>query len=174
MQKEDNAPGGSDKTFAAVCGLYCEACSLFIATTEDPARLAAMARRFEVSEEAVKCYGCRSSKRGPYCQTCKMFSCAAGRGIDFCVECAEYPCDDLKQFQSERPHRIDLWDSLEQIRAVSYERWLTDIREDYTCPQCRTVNSAYDAKCRKCGSEPSCNYVARHKQAIEPYLKSRS
>jgi predicted RNA-binding Zn-ribbon protein involved in translation (DUF1610 family) len=173
MQKEDNHSGEFDKTLAAVCGLYCEACSLFIATKEDPARLKAMAKRFQVSEEAVKCYGCRSAKRGPYCQTCKMFSCTTERGIDFCFECGEYPCNDLKQFQSEMPHRIELWNDLEQIKAMGYKNWLKNTREKYTCPRCGTINSAYDAKCRKCGEEPSCDYVAKHKQEIEIFLKTR-
>ena len=39
MQKEENHSGELDKKLAAVCGLYCEACSWFIATTEDPERL---------------------------------------------------------------------------------------------------------------------------------------
>ena len=42
MQKEKNFKK-PDKTLAAVCGLYCEACSLYIATKEDPARLTALA-----------------------------------------------------------------------------------------------------------------------------------
>lgn len=173
MQKEDHYTGEIDKTLAAVCGLYCPACSLFIATMEDPARLKAMAERFQLSEEDVKCYGCRSAKRGPYCQKCKMFSCAAERGIDFCGLCEEYPCADLKQFQAEMPHRIELWDDQKQIRAIGYEQWLKNIRGNYTCPQCGSINSAYDSKCRKCGKEPSCNYVAKHKQAIELYLKNK-
>jgi hypothetical protein len=28
-------------------------------------------------------------------------------------------------------------------------------------------------KCRKCGEEPSCNYVAKHQRVIEEYLKNR-
>ena len=123
MQKNENHPGGSDKKLAAVCGLYCEACTLFIATKEDPERLKGLAARFQLSEEAIKCYGCRSDKRGPYCEKCKMFTCAVERGIDFCVECAEYPCSHLKQFQSERAHRIELWDGLDRIKTVGYKEW---------------------------------------------------
>lgn len=172
MQKNEDNSENSDKTLAAVCGLFCEACTLYIATTEDPARLNALAERFQLSEEVMKCYGCRSEKRGPYCQTCKMSACAAERGIDFCGECGEYPCNDLKQFQSERPHRNELWDDLERIRTVGYKQWLCEIRANYTCPQCQCINSAYDLKCRKCGQEPSCNYVSKHRQAIEQALKS--
>jgi len=159
-----------DKNLAAVCGLYCEACTLFIAAKEDPERLKRLAAQFQISEEATKCYGCRSDKRLPYCQKCKMFACAAEKGIDFCSECTDYPCNDLKLFQSERPHRIELWDNLERIKAIGYQQWLKEIRKHYTCPQCSTINSAYDLKCRKCGEEPSCDYVEKHKQEIEQVL----
>jgi hypothetical protein len=172
MQKDEHLHEDCDKALAGVCGLYCGACTLFIATKEDPARLEGLARRFQLSVEAVKCYGCRSAKRGPYCEKCKMSSCAAERGIAFCVECGEYPCAELRQFQSERPHRIELWDDLEQIRTVGYEHWLRSIRRHYSCPRCRSINSAYDLRCRTCGEEPSCSYVAKHKQAIEQTLKS--
>ena len=172
MKDNENHSGELDERLAAVCGLYCGACTLFIATKEDPARLKGLAARFQLSEEAVKCYGCRSDKRGPYCEKCKMFACAAERGIEFCVDCMEYPCDELKQFQSERPHRIELWEDLERIKAIGYKRWLKEVRENYACFQCRSINSAYDLKCRKCGEEPSCGYVAKHRQIIEQFLKS--
>ena len=171
MPKKETSTGEHDKNLAAVCGLYCEACTLFIATTEEPARLKGFAERFQLSEEAMRCYGCRSDERGPYCQTCKMFACAAERGIDFCIECEEYPCNDLKQFQSEAPHRIELWDDLERIKTVGFKHWLEEISENYTCLQCESINSAYDLKCRKCGKEPSCSYVAKHKHVIEQFLK---
>jgi hypothetical protein len=170
MQKKDHS-GELDMKFAAVCGLYCEACSLFISTTEDPERLKSLAAQLHFSEEESKCYGCRSDKRVPYCENCKMFACAAERGIDFCSECEDYPCDDLKRFQSAMPHRIELWVNLERIMSVGYKQWIKETRENYSCPRCQTINSAYDLKCRKCGEEPSCNYVAKHQQAIEEWFR---
>jgi len=173
MQREAEKMSEPDKNLAAVCGLYCEACSWFISTTEDPERLKRLAAQRNWSVEASKCYGCRSDKRLPYCETCKMFSCAAERGIDFCGECEEYPCDDLKQFQSAMPHRIELWVNLNRIKSIGYRQWLQEVRENYMCPRCGTINSPYDLKCRKCGSEPSCNYVANHRGVIEQYLQDR-
>ncbi|MBN1380412.1 MAG: DUF3795 domain-containing protein [Deltaproteobacteria bacterium] len=173
MEEEKNHSEKQDKKLAAVCGLYCEACSWFIATTEDPERLKKLAAQLHMSEEESKCYGCRSDKRIPYCEQCRMFACAAEQGIDFCGECNQYPCDEIKQFQSAMPHRIDLWTNLERIKSVGYKKWLAETREDYTCPQCGTINSTYDIKCRKCGEEPSCNYVAQHKQEIIRFLKNR-
>ncbi|MBI1919626.1 MAG: DUF3795 domain-containing protein [Geobacter sp.] len=170
MKKEEKQTGRMDKKHAAVCGLYCGACSLYIGTTEDPERLTRLAARFGFSEEAAKCYGCRSEKRFPHCENCKMSACAAGRGIDFCSECAEYPCGHLKEFQTEMPHRIELWDDLERINAVGHDQWLREVRERYSCSRCGTINSAYDLKCRKCGAEPSCGYVARHGEAVARFL----
>lgn len=163
-----------DKTLAAVCGLFCEACTAYIATRDDPARLKELAERFQFPEEELKCLGCRSEKRGPYCRICKMCVCAADRGIDFCVECEEYPCSELKQFQSAAPHRIELWNDLERIKTVGYQSWAEEARTKYTCPGCGSVNSAYDLKCWTCGREPSCAYVARHKPKIERFLEKRS
>jgi hypothetical protein len=173
MQKQKDQSRESDKIFAAACGLYCEACSWFIATTEDSEKLKRLAARMHISAEESKCFGCRSGKRLPYCEKCKMSSCTTERGIDFCNECEDYPCEDLKQFQSALPHRIELWDNLERIKAIGYKKWLKEIRENYTCHQCQTINSTYDSACRKCGKQPSCNYVAKHKQEIERYLQKK-
>lgn len=172
MQHDHINTATPDKTRAAVCGLYCEACTLYIASTEDPARLTFLAERFGMPEEELKCFGCRSHKRGPYCQTCTMLTCAEEKGIAFCSECDKYPCDHLKQFQSEAPHRRELWEDLAMIKAKGWEQWMSSARAKYTCPSCQTVNSAYDLKCRKCGNEPSCAYVATHREAIELVLKN--
>jgi len=173
MQEAEGHRDESGKKFAAVCGLYCEACSWFIATREDPERLKRLAAQLHYSEEEGKCYGCRSDKRLPYCGSCKMFACAAERGIDFCSQCEEYPCEDLKQFQSAMPHRIELWANLERVKTIGYKQWLEEMRKNYACPRCQTINSTYDRRCRTCGEEPSCNYVAKHGKVIERYRKNR-
>ncbi len=144
-----------DKNLAAVCGLYCEACSWFISTNEDPERLERLAAQRNWSVEESKCYGCRSGKRLPYCGKCRMSSCAAERGIDFCSECEEYPCDDLKQFQSAMPHRIDLWVNLDRIKSVGYRQWLKEVRENYVCPRCETINSTYDLNVVSAAENPA-------------------
>ena len=168
-----NADEADDKKVAAVCGLYCEGCSWFIATSENPEKLKRMGSKFNWSQEESRCLGCRSGKRLPYCENCTMAACAAERGIDFCSECADYPCDELKTFQAALPHRIELWDNLARIGSVGYQQWLREIRANYACPQCHAINSAYDLKCRKCGGEPSCGYVARHREKIEQFLRTR-
>lgn len=175
MPLSDNGKTNKNgKTVAAVCGLYCEACSWYIATTEEPERLKKLAAMMGFSAEEARCNGCRSDVRTPYCMKCTMAACAADKGIDFCGECGEFPCDDLKRFQSAMPHRIELFGNLERIRSVGYEQWLEEVRGRYTCPSCQTLNTIYDLKCRVCGADPGCSYVADHREAIEEYLKSRN
>lgn len=173
MQKDVDLAAEADKKMAAVCGLYCQACTWFIATTEYPEKLKKLADQQNWSVKQSRCFGCRSEKRIPYCENCKMFACAAQRGIDFCSECDAYPCQELVAFQAEMPHRIELWDNLEKISRLGYKQWLKDIRSHYTCPNCQTLNSTYNLKCRKCRETPSCGYVAKHRQQIEHYLKNR-
>jgi len=174
MENTGETIHGPDKRLAAVCGLFCPACSVFIGTKEDPARLNMLAQRVQRPVEELRCNGCRSEKRCFYCESkCIMAKCAAAKGVDFCGACPEYPCKDLRAFQAELPHRIELWKSQERIKEVGYEKWYAEMIEHYSCPKCRTLNSAYDLKCRKCGEEPSCGYVTKHKKEIEQFLANR-
>ena len=95
-----------------------------------------------------------------------MTKCAAEKAINFCSECSEYPCAELKAFQAQMPHRNELWTSQERIKEVGFKKWYGEMIEHYSCPECQTINSAYDLACRKCGAAPSCNYVNLHQNDI--------
>ncbi len=155
-----------DKKLVAVCGLFCPSCTIYIGSREDPERLKKISIRLNQSIEETKCEGCRSKKRTSYCKTCKMAACADKKEIDFCIECNEYPCEDLQKFQSIYAHRIELWQSQERIKEVGYEKWFKEMSTYFSCPECGTINSAFDLICRKCGKDPSCNYVEKNKQEI--------
>ncbi len=161
----------TDKKLAAVCGLFCPACHVFIGTHEEPAKLANMAQRFKQPLDKIQCNGCRSAKRCFYCETvCFMAKCAAGKGVEFCGDCAEYPCKGLKEFQAMAPHRIELWKSHARRKEAGLETWYAEMIEHYSCPRCKTVNSAYDLTCRKCGNDPGSEYVRLYKDAIMAHL----
>ena len=167
MDSTSKNPCIPDKRLAAVCGLFCPSCTVYIGAHEDPERLEGIARRVGQPVDKLKCNGCRSEKRSYYCENlCTMYKCAAEKGIDFCGQCAEYPCAQLKVFQAEMPHRIELWQAQERIKETGYEKWYTEMIENYSCPECGTINSAYDMACWKCGATPSCSYVSKHKDEI--------
>lgn len=161
------------KQHAAVCGLYCPACSIFIGAHEDPRRLEFIAKQSNRNPEDIECYGCRAEKRNIFCeQDCIMFPCAQEKGIDFCAECENYPCEDLKEFQAKMPHRLELWDAQESIKNDGYEQWLEEMEKHYSCPECGTINSTYDQKCRSCGGIPCNKYNEMHRKEILAFFSN--
>ncbi len=81
-----------------------------------------------------------------------MKGCATERGHDFCGQCNDYPCQELREFQAKYPHRLELWESQARIAEAGYEIWYTEMLDNYACPNCGSINSAYDIKCRHCGA----------------------
>ena len=173
MTVQKTADRVPDKKLAGVCGLFCAACHIYIATVEDPLRLQALCQRYGLSSEQVACYGCRSEKRFPYCETCKMRNCSLEQGIEFCSECNDYPCEDLLVFQASRPHRIEIRSNLSCIAMAGFRSWFDEMLKQYSCGNCKALNSAYDLSCRKCNTAPSCRYVQRHGAEIQRYLDNR-
>jgi hypothetical protein len=160
-----------DKNLAAVCGLFCPACSVYIGTHEDRPRLLKMAERLNMPVEELECDGCRAERRCFFCRNkCTMFSCAAEKGIDFCGSCSEFPCEELKSFQSAMPHRIELWQSHQRIKEAGFQTWYKEMQTHYACPNCKTTNSAYDPECRKCKNTPGNKYTELHKDEIARHL----
>lgn len=161
------------KELTAVCGLFCPSCIIYISSRESDEKRMAAAARFGMPVEEFHCDGCRSGVRIAYCDDCTMYQCAAEKGIDFCGECEEYPCGDLKQFQSERPHRLELWQNQQRIKEVGWEKWFAEMTDHYSCPQCGTINAAYHLACRVCGAMPGSAYVEEHMQELKAYYAER-
>jgi len=152
---------------AAICGLYCGSCTLYIISQEEPDRLKTIAEKHGVAPVDLMCEGCRSSNTCPHCTKCDLRKCAEELEIDFCINCKDYPCENLKHFQAKMPHRIELWEDLERIQAVGALKWLNEVKEKYMCTECKTINSAYNIKCRKCGNTPSCKFVELYYDEIK-------
>ncbi len=131
---------------SAICGLFCKGCRAQIVSG---------------------CKGCRSPER--LCGKCQFRDCIAKKGILFCSECGEYPCGLLVKFKQERPHRIEIFDNLEQIARVGYEAWFDGQTSRYACPDCGAMNSAYNKACVNCGRSPSCLYVEKHGPEIQAW-----
>jgi len=171
LNKSDLKP---DKKTAAVCGLFCPSCTLYIGTLDDPARLTFLSEQFGKPVEDLRCTGCRTEQRSFYCRSmCTFVSCAAEKGVEFCGDCPDYPCENLKEFQSQAPHRAELWNSLDQISREGFEKWYMDMAELYACPDCGTINSAYDPSCRECGRAPANKFIELHAEKIREHMKKR-
>lgn len=158
-------------TLAAICGLYCGACGVYLATREDPQRLAAIAARLGQAPEETHCSGCRSEQRSKHCRSCDLASCCQARGHAFCGECTDYPCPTFVAFQMALPHRRDIPRDMAAIDQGGAEAWITQIPQRYACTACATLNGAYDLACRACGHSPSSPFVAEHGEALRSHLQ---
>lgn len=165
--KKDFSP---DKHLAAVCGLFCPACIIFMAAQGNEGAIGKAVDIFNIAPEDLKCDGCRTSERFAYCETCRMWDCATEQGFEFCGQCEEYPCEELKIFQARYPHRIELWHNQARIGAAGYEQWFIEMLEHYACPDCETINSAYHLTCQSCERYPGSEHANLHQNEIEAFL----
>lgn len=163
--KKDISP---NKNIAAVCGLFCGSCSVYIATQEnDVEKLQFFSNTFNMSIDEILCDGCRAERKSAYCRNmCNFIKCAAEKNVDFCGFCNDFPCAELKEFQTLMPHRLELWNSHKLLQEVGWEKWFAEMTEFYSCPNCGTINSAYSINCSNCNTEPSNKFVAAHKDEI--------
>lgn len=159
---------------ASVCGLYCGACSVFLATQEDPVRLEQLASLLGQMVEETRCEGCRSEVLSKHCRTCGLSACAAERGHAFCGECPEFPCPDFEVFRRAKPHRRDILQDMARIRESGSDAWLEAIPQRYACPGCGVINSGYDLSCRRCGETPGSAFALEHGNAVRAHLRGRS
>lgn len=162
-----------DRKHHAKCGLYCPSCSAYIATKEDPTRLDAIAKRFNMKREDFLCSGCGSNQVSYYCRTCEMKTCSKEKGLLNCAECSEMPCQKIIDFQSSgKPHRLEVIESLEFLKENGFEKWEQEQLDTYTCSQCKEINAAYDLVCRKCGNLQGNAFGTRHHETIVKHLET--
>ena len=162
----------SDKNLVAVCGLYCGSCGIYLATQENnKEKLLKYALVLNQSLNETLCDGCRAARKSAHCsRMCSFFTCIQNKGIEFCGACPEFPCKVLTDFQSRMPHRVEILESLNRLKEIGWEKWLIEMKENYSCPQCNTVNSAYDMSCRNCRCAPGSKFVLRHMELINNHL----
>lgn len=162
----------SEKELVSECGLYCGACGIYIATQEnDNDKILQYALVLNQSYDDTLCIGCAAERKSLHCsRMCTFIDCKKRKEVAFCSDCKEFPCQALIEFKSKMPHRAEIIDSIKRMKDIGIEKWLIEMKEYFYCPQCKTVNSAYHITCRKCGFNPSCKFVSRHKDMIEQYL----
>jgi len=143
----------SDATQASACGLYCGACGIYrMYKDRDVERLARAAREaFHCQPEDIRCEGCRGSLDRHWSPDCSFLVCTRERGITFCYECADFPCDDLSTFSADR-RDIPL-SNLRRLAEVGLGAWLEEQEARWCCPACGKPVDIYSETCRACGAE---------------------
>jgi len=69
------------------------------------------------------CAGCRAGGGDP---DCPIRKCARGGGVDFCHECREHPCEDLRKLSRRY---VTLLGDNERHRAIGTGEWVIEQEE---------------------------------------------
>ena len=112
----------------APCGLDCFNCAMYSAKDYEKLRL-------KVSEvmnvPVVKAYylGCRNEKGTigflNWTEPCSVYKCTGDKGISFCFDCSDFPCDHLHPYAdkaSQVPHNTKVF-NLCLIKKMGLESW---------------------------------------------------
>jgi hypothetical protein len=143
-----NVPsGGKTPTFVpdGYCGLYCGSCPSYLATK------AGKATELGLDE----CQGCKSGVVAKsWCAACTLKACAREKGVEFCYECVDFPCQDLEDFKnaSDWPYHSEIYDYMTIIKEAGQEAWLCSMRIRWGCPSCGKEASWWDQTCTDCGA----------------------
>ena len=135
---------------ASPCGFYCGTCRHYLARDKGL-----------LKEKNLKhgCMGCRIQDKN--CAFIKK-DCTLIRKkeIDFCFECKDFPCDNLKKL--DQRHSIDdnviMIDNLLQIKEIGAKRWLKGQEDKWRCPICGGNICVIDRECYDCGQKIDPSY----------------
>jgi len=140
------------------CGLYCGICTMYRAYhdknlslwQETPKNFRKQIGLEEVDFKDVACGGCRSSILFKYCAECSLRDCASEKGVEWCYECEDFPCQMLSDWQSR--WRMPTIENLREIQKLGLENWLEQMEKKWVCPKCGTKLHWFSfGICPKCG-----------------------
>ena len=119
----------------APCGLDCFNCHYFLAHEDEEAMktVEKISEEYDMPVEILLCKGCRNHNgRIPLHKhafgeehRCEAYECSQGKGLRFCCDCADFPCDNLHPYANmagELPHNIKVF-NLCLIKKMGLEKW---------------------------------------------------
>ena len=111
------------------CGLFCGDCKIYIAySTNNLSAQRRIASEFApeqgkaLAPEQVKCLGCKGNMSSVWRNNCKIRLCAEDRGVEFCYQCLDYPCEAIEKFFGKHPEARE---NLRTISKIGPDAWLS-------------------------------------------------
>jgi len=111
-----------EEEIISVCGLLCSSCDIMEATTkkEVAQRIVDWFRKEqdqEVNIEDIKCDGCRGDRTMHWSPDCWILKCCVDdRGLDYCNECADFPCQKLIDWSKESKGYAHALERLKELK----------------------------------------------------------
>lgn len=118
------------KELTSPCGIDCFNCNLFESNiTEDVKNM--MMKATGKSSDEVSCKGCR--KQGGcklFSSNCTTLDCVNEKGVQFCFECSEFPCNKLlpcADGSQKYPHNLKVY-NLSKIKNIGLDNWVKEAK----------------------------------------------
>ncbi len=136
--------------WVAPCGLWCGACGIAVAHATGNERLKEkLAPVYGCEAKDMVCEGCKSKIRFVFCKECPIRACTESKGYKGCFECADFPCDSVKNFPHPVGRKVILR-SVPEWRELGTERWLATQIARYACPACGARLMRGQTRCPGC------------------------
>jgi hypothetical protein len=141
MKEIENSPHEESvdyKHMTPPCGLPCFACGFYMATKHEKLQ-AMISEVYGIPLELAVCKGCRDEggECGHLPMPCRLYPCAQEKGIEFCHECSDFPCDYLHPYADKADlvwHNTKVF-NLCLMKKMGLEAWAKDkarsVREVY-------------------------------------------
>jgi len=129
----------------APCGMNCALCSGYLALKND------------FKSKGVKipyCKGCRP--RDKQCSFIKKrCSKLMNKDVQFCFECADFPCKNLAGLDKKYKDRfrMSMIENLKTIKEKGMEAFLKGQKEKWKCPECGEMICCHNGLCYNCDLE---------------------
>jgi hypothetical protein len=129
----------------APCGMNCALCSAYLA------------REYDLKKQGIMrsyCPGCRP--RGKNCVFMKKSCERLGKElVQYCYECAEYPCRRLKLLDKRyrTNYHMSMIENLDFIADQGIKKFIKKEEEKWRCPSCGGTITCHGGLCFKCGVE---------------------
>jgi len=109
----------------APCGLPCFECYLYLANENQEIRTM-VSKELAIPVEQAVCKGCRNVHGQPahLPMPCNVYPCTEKKGIKFCCDCSDFPCDYLHPYADNAKmwHNTKVF-HLCLIRRMGLEVW---------------------------------------------------
>ena len=112
----------------APCGIDCFNCPMYLAVENTELRMK-ISKNLGIPSDQAICLGCRNEKGTigflGWTEPCNAYKCTEEKGISFCCDCSDFPCDHLHPYAdraSEVPHNTKVF-NLCLIKKMGLESW---------------------------------------------------
>jgi hypothetical protein len=134
--EEDGMIENERERLVAPCGIDCGVCEMHLAGSRPELMEALVAKG--VPREKLPCRGCRNIEGNcpVIAGRCSTFDCAEGQGVEFCFQCAEFPCSRLNPASDRAevlPHNMKVFNlcTIRRDGLAGFLRASADLKRRY-------------------------------------------